>query len=94
MTDFLSKRPMLAFFIVSIVASVVSAWVINPGSGPAAWFAGANWAAIAIKLATATLILSAGAALTYVAVRFALEPTAFGCGSAKSPERPIPCANP
>ena len=65
---------MLAFFIVSIVASVVSAWVINPGSGPAAWFAGANWAAIAIKLATATLILSAGAALTYVAV----EPPAFG----------------
>ena len=78
MTDFLSKRPMLAFFIVSILASVISAWVINPGSGPAAWFAGANWAAIAIKLALAALILSLGAALTYVAVRFALEPTVFG----------------
>jgi SpoVK/Ycf46/Vps4 family AAA+-type ATPase len=78
MTDFLSKRPMLAFFIVSILASVVSAWVINPGSGPAAWFAGANWVAIAIKLAIAALILSVGAALTYVAVRFALEPTVFG----------------
>ena len=48
---------MLAFFIVSILASVVSAWVINPGGVS---FAGANWVAIAIKLAIAALVLTVG----------------------------------
>ena len=78
MKDFLSKHPMLAFVVVSVIASVISAWLLNPASGPASWFAGANGTAIAIKLAIAALILSIGAAVTYVAVRFALEPDVFG----------------
>jgi len=78
MKDFMSKRPMLAFLIVSLIASVISAWVINPMGGPATWFSGPSGTAIAIKLAAAALILSIGAAVTYVAVRFALEPGAFG----------------
>jgi SpoVK/Ycf46/Vps4 family AAA+-type ATPase len=78
MKDFLSKHPMLAFVVVSVIASVISAWLLNPASGPASWFAGANGTAIAMKLAIAALILSVGAAVTYVAVRFALEPDVFG----------------
>jgi len=78
MKDFLSKHPMLAFVVVSVIASVISAWLLNPASGPASWFEGANGTAIAIKLAIAALILSIGAAVTYVAVRFALEPDVFG----------------
>ena len=38
MNDLMSKRPMVAFIIVSVVATLLSAWVMNPSIGPAAFF--------------------------------------------------------
>ncbi len=78
MKDMMSKRPMLAFLIVSVVATLLSAWLLNPTIGPAALFAGASGTALAIKLATVVLIIAAGAALTYVAMRLATDPQALG----------------
>ena len=37
MKRFFAERPMVAFFIVAVAATVVSAWIINPKEGPFAW---------------------------------------------------------
>lgn len=78
MKEFFAKQPMWAFLMVSVAAAVISAWILNPANGPAALFSSLTSGASGWKLATAVLILALGAATTYVAVRFAVEPTVFG----------------
>lgn len=76
MKDFMTKRPMLAFLIVSIAASVISTWLIS--GNPLALLTATSSSALALKLAMAALILMLGAAVTYAAVRLAVDPTVFG----------------
>ena len=78
MKDLMAKRPMLAFVIVSVTATVISAWLLSPSIGPAALFGGATGGALTMKIATALLVLGAGAALTYIVIRLATGPEAFG----------------
>lgn len=78
MKDMMSKRPMLAFLIVSVLATLLSAWLLNPTIGPAALFSGASGAALALKIVAVLLIIAAGAALTYLAMRLATDPLALG----------------
>ena len=70
MKDFMSKRPMLAFLIISVAASVISTWLIS--GNPMALFANASAGAVAFKLAVAATVMLLGAAVTYAAMRLAL----------------------
>jgi SpoVK/Ycf46/Vps4 family AAA+-type ATPase len=70
----MTKRPMVAFVIVAVLGSVISAWILNPSMGPAALFSGP----VGLKLLVALLVLSAGAAMSYVAMRLATGPEALG----------------
>jgi len=76
MKDFMSKRPMLAFLIVSVAASVISTWMIS--GNPMAFFATASAGAVAFKLAVLVTVMLLGVAVTYAATRLALDPTVFG----------------
>jgi SpoVK/Ycf46/Vps4 family AAA+-type ATPase len=78
MKDFFRKRPMLSFFIVAVAAMVVATSVLNPKIGPLALVSGGMTWATAITLFVVFLIFIAGAALTYVALRLASDPTGFG----------------
>jgi S1-C subfamily serine protease/AAA+ superfamily predicted ATPase len=88
--DFFFKRPLLGFFIVCVAAAVVSAWILNPKSGPLALVSGGMTWAAAITLIVVFLIFIGGAALTYTAMRLASDPTGFGlvpAGQAYTPGR-------
>ncbi len=90
MKDFFFKRPLLGFFIVCVAATVVSAWILNPKSGPLALVSGGMTWAAAITLIVVFLIFIGGAALTYTAMRLASDPTGFGlvpAGQAYTPGR-------
>ncbi len=78
MKDFFRKRPLLGFFIIAVAAMVVGTWIINPKTGPWALVSGGMTWATALTLIVVLLILIAGAALTYVAMRLASDPTGFG----------------
>jgi SpoVK/Ycf46/Vps4 family AAA+-type ATPase len=78
MKDLMTKRPMLAFVIVSVTATVISAWLFNPTYGPAGLFVSATGSAIALKIITALLVLGAGGALTFIVMRLATGPEALG----------------
>lgn len=69
---------MLSFFIVAVAATVVSAWILNPQYGPLALFAGGMTWATVLRAASVLLIFLVGTALTYVAMRLATDPQAFG----------------
>ena len=78
MSKFFTDRPMLGFLVVSVLAALISAWVLNPQSSPIdsvkAMINGLNFA----KATAALLILLAGAGITYIAWRLASDPTAMG----------------
>ena len=78
MTKFFADRPMLGFLVVSVLAALISAWVLNPQSSPIdtikALISGLNLA----RTVAALLILLAGAAVTYIAWRLGGDPTAMG----------------
>lgn len=78
MRNFFANRPMISFFIVAVAASVVSAWILSPQSGPLALFAGGMTWATVLRIAALFAIFLVGAALTYVAMRLASDPLAFG----------------
>ena len=73
MKRFFAERPMVAFFIVVVAATVVSAWIINPKEGPLAWLvhAGGSIDQITLKVLAAAAILCVGASVTYIAWRLA-----------------------
>ncbi len=72
----MSKHPMMAFLIVSVAASVISAVLMS--GGVTAMFAKASADALALKLGLVVLVLLLGASLTYASMRLAIEPGAFG----------------
>src|SRR5215468_9199278 len=78
MKDLFLKRPLLSFFIISVAAMVVTTWLVNPRTGPWALVSGGMTWATAITLSVVFLIFIAGAALTYVALRLASDPSGFG----------------
>jgi SpoVK/Ycf46/Vps4 family AAA+-type ATPase len=69
MKAFFSNRPNTAFAIAMVIATVVSAWILNPERGPFAWFSGPGGWSLALKFGTIIAIVSTGMALTYIAVR-------------------------
>ena len=60
--------------IAMIVAAVATQWILNPKSGP---FSALTWAN-SLTVGAVLLIMVAGVALTYVAMRLGSDPTGFG----------------
>jgi hypothetical protein len=74
MKGFFASRPMASFAIASIIATVISAWILNPQTGPFAWISGSGGGsslAALLKIGSIIAVVSAGMALTYIAVRLA-----------------------
>src|SRR5262245_9056830 len=78
MKDLTTKRPMLAWLMMSVAAAVISALLLNPSFGLPALLGSAGSLAMALRLVAGLLVVGAGATLTYVAVRLASGPGAFG----------------
>src|SRR6201996_7721030 len=74
MKNFFRNHPMMAMCVAMIVAAIVTNWILNPKSGP---FSALTWAN-ALVVGAVLLIMLAGVALTYVAMRLASDPTGFG----------------
>ena len=87
MKRFFAERPMVAFFIVAVAATVVSAWIINPKEGPFAWLihAGGSVDQLTLKVLAAAAILCVGASVTYIAWRLAQGAQAAYAGGTSIP---------
>ena len=86
MKNFFQTKPMLGFFIVGLAAAVASAWILNPQSGPLGWIwrASSSGSVGFVTLFSVIAIITAGAALTYIAMSLAQYGTAaaFASGGA------------
>src|ERR1700737_627936 len=83
MKSFFRDRPMTAFFIAAVAATIVSAWILNPKEGPFNWLlqAASSVNELTLKVLAAIAILITGATLTYIARRLAQgEPEAVSLG--------------
>jgi S1-C subfamily serine protease/AAA+ superfamily predicted ATPase len=74
MKNFFRNNPMMAMCVAMIVAAVATNWILNPKSGP---FSALTWAN-SLTVGAVLLIMMAGVALTYVAMRLGNDPTGFG----------------
>src|ERR1700756_3210382 len=74
MKNFFRNNPMVAMCVAMIVAAVATNWILNPKSGP---FSSLTWAN-SLTVGAVLLIMIAGFALTYVAMRLGSDPTGFG----------------
>jgi hypothetical protein len=74
MRSFFRNNPMIAMCLAMILAAVVTNWILNPKSGP---FSELTWTN-SLTLGAVMLVMLAGAAMTYVAVRLGSDPTGFG----------------
>src|SRR5436190_9425557 len=74
MKNFFRNNPMAGMCVAMIVAAVATNWILNPKSGP---FSALTWAN-ALTVGAVLLIMVAGVALTYVAMRLGNDPTGFG----------------
>ena len=74
MKNFFRNNPMVAMCAAMIVAAVATNWILNPRSGP---FSALTWAN-SLTVGAVLLIMVAGVALTYVAMRLGSDPTGFG----------------
>jgi S1-C subfamily serine protease/chromosomal replication initiation ATPase DnaA len=74
MKNFFRNNPMVAMCVAMIVAAVATNWILNPKSGP---FSALTWAN-SLTVGAVLLIMVAGVALTYVAMRLGSDPTGFG----------------
>lgn len=74
MKNFFRNNPMAGMCVAMIVAAVATNWILNPRSGP---FSALTWAN-SLTLGAVLLIMMAGVAMTYVAMRLASDPTGFG----------------
>jgi SpoVK/Ycf46/Vps4 family AAA+-type ATPase len=93
MKRFFAERPMVAFFILVVAATVVSALILNPKE-PVAWLiqavawlsqAGGSVNELTRKIIFATAILCVGASLTYIASRLARGQQAAYAGGTSIP---------
>src|SRR4029077_12279605 len=87
MKRFFAERPMVAFFIIAVAATVVSAWIINPKEGPLRWpiHAGGSVDQLTLKVLVAVAILCVGASMTYIAWRLAKGAQAAYAGGTSIP---------
>jgi S1-C subfamily serine protease/Holliday junction resolvasome RuvABC ATP-dependent DNA helicase subunit len=74
MKNFFRNNPMVAMCLAMIVAAVATNWILNPKSGP---FSALTWLN-SLTVGAVLLILLAGVAMTYVAMRLGSDPTGFG----------------
>src|ERR1700742_1716775 len=74
MKNFFRNHPMMAMCVAMIMAAIVTNWILNPKSGP---FSALTWAN-SLTVGAVLLIMLAGVAMTYVAMRLASDPTGFG----------------
>jgi S1-C subfamily serine protease/AAA+ superfamily predicted ATPase len=74
MKNFFRNYPMAGMCAAMIVAGVATNWILNPRSGP---FSALTWAN-SLTVGAVLLIMMAGVAMTYVAMRLASDPTGFG----------------
>ncbi len=74
MKTFFRNHPMVAMCIAMLVAAIATQWILNPKSGP---FSALTWAN-SLTIGAVLLIMMAGVAMTYVAMRLASDPTGFG----------------
>jgi S1-C subfamily serine protease/chromosomal replication initiation ATPase DnaA len=74
MKNFFRNSPMVSMCVAMIVAAVATNWILNPRSGP---FSALTWAN-SLTVGAVLLIMMAGVALTYVAMRLGSDPTGFG----------------
>src|SRR5476649_2631773 len=74
MKNFFRNRPMVSMCVAMLVAAVATQWILNPKSGP---FSALTWAN-SLTIGAVLLIMMAGVALTYVAMRLGNDPTGFG----------------
>jgi len=73
MKRFFAERPMVAWFIVAVAATVISAWIINPPKESLTWLIQAYRSVdqLTLKVLAAAAILCVGASVTYIAWRLA-----------------------
>ena len=74
MKNFFRNNPMAGMCVAMIVAAVATNWILNPRSGP---FSALTWAN-SLTVGAVLLIMMAGFAATYVAMRLGSDPTGFG----------------
>src|SRR5215813_5621301 len=74
MKNFFRNHPMVGMCIAMMVAAIGTQWILNPRSGP---FSALTWAN-SLTIGAVLLIMVAGFALTYVAMRLGSDPTGFG----------------
>jgi S1-C subfamily serine protease/AAA+ superfamily predicted ATPase len=74
MKNFFRNHPIVGWCIAMIVAAVATNWILNPKSGP---FSALTWAN-SLTVGAVLLIMVAGVAVTYVAMRLGSDPTGFG----------------
>ncbi len=74
MKNFFRNNPMVGMCVALIVAAVATNWILNPKSGPLSALTWAN----SLTVGAVLLIMMAGVAMTYVAMRLASDPTGFG----------------
>jgi SpoVK/Ycf46/Vps4 family AAA+-type ATPase len=74
MRNFFRNHPMVGMCTAMIVAAVATQWILNPRSGPFSALTFAN----ALTIGAVLLIMMAGFAVTYVAMRLGSDPTGFG----------------
>src|SRR4051812_36499457 len=74
MKNFFRNHPMVGMCIAMIVAAIATQWILNPRSGP---FSALTWAN-ALTIGAVLLIMMAGVAMTYVAMRLGSDPSGFG----------------
>jgi SpoVK/Ycf46/Vps4 family AAA+-type ATPase len=74
MKTFFRNHPMVGMCVALIVAAVATNWILNPKSGPLSALTWAN----SLTVGAVLLIMIAGVAITYVAMRLGSDPTGFG----------------
>src|SRR5258708_37616551 len=74
MKNFFRNNPMAGMCVAMIVAAIAINWILNPKSGPLSALTWAN----SLTVGAVLLIMVAGFALTYVAMRLGSDPTGFG----------------
>jgi SpoVK/Ycf46/Vps4 family AAA+-type ATPase len=74
MKNFFRNHPMVSMCLAMLVAAIATQWILNPKSGP---FSALTWAN-SLTIGAVLLIMMAGVALTYVAMRLGSDPTGFG----------------